>query len=95
MAFTVSDFKSNLKGGGARPSLFSVNLSYPTGISKDSLKSEFLIKGTTIPASTLGTYEIFFHGKGIKVAGDRTFDTWDTTIINDEDLVLEKHLKIG
>ena len=85
MAFTVSDFKSNLKGGGARPSLFSVNLSYPTGISKDSLKSEFLIKGTTIPASTLGTYEIFFHGKGIKVAGDRPFDTWDTTIINDED----------
>ena len=93
MAFTVSDFKSNLKGGGARPSLFSVNLSYPTGISKDSLKSEFLIKGTTIPASTLGTYEIFFHGKGIKVAGDRTFDTWDTTIINDEDFGIRKALE--
>ena len=93
MAFTVSDFKSNLKGGGARPSLFSVNLSYTTGISKDSLKSEFLIKGTTIPASTLGTYEIFFHGKGIKVAGDRTFDTWDTTIINDEDFGIRKALE--
>ena len=93
MAFKVTDFKSNLKGGGARPSLFSVNLSYPTGISKDSLKSEFLIKGTTIPASTLGTYEIFFHGKGIKVAGDRTFDTWDTTIINDEDFGIRKALE--
>ena len=85
MAFTLTEFKSNLRGGGARPSLFSVNLTYPTGISNNSLKSEFLIKGTTIPASTLGTYEVFFHGKGIKVAGDRTFDTWDTTIINDED----------
>ena len=93
MAFKVTDFKSNLKGGGARPSLFSVNLSYPTGISKASLKSEFLIKGTTIPASTLGTYEIFFHGKGIKVAGDRTFDTWDTTIINDEDFGIRKALE--
>ena len=86
MAFTLTEFKSNLRGGGARPSLFSVNLTYPTGISNNSLKSEFLIKGTTIPASTLGTYEVFFHGKGIKVAGDRTFDTSDTTIIKDEDL---------
>ena len=93
MAFTVSDFKSNLTGGGARPSLFSVSLTYPNGISNNSLKSEFLIKGTTIPASTLGTYEVFFHGKGIKVAGDRTFDSWDTTIINDEDFGIRKALE--
>ena len=93
MAFTLTEFKSNLRGGGARPSLFSVNLTYPTGISNNSLKSEFLIKGTTIPASTLGTYEVFFHGKGIKVAGDRTFDTWDTTIINDEDFGIRQALE--
>ena len=93
MAFTVSDFKSNLKGGGARPSLFTATLSYPNGITSPTISSEFLIKGTTIPASTLGTYEIFFHGKGIKVAGDRTFDTWDTTIINDEDFGIRKALE--
>ena len=87
MAFKVTDFKSNLKGGGARPSLFYADLDAAftkLGIPFPN-KSQFLIKGTTIPASTLGTYEVFFHGKGIKVAGDRTFDTWDTTIINDED----------
>ena len=93
MAFALTEFKSNLRGGGARPSRFSVNLTYPTGISNNSLKSEFLIKGTTIPASTLGTYEVFFHGKGIKVAGDRTFDTWDTTIINDEDFGIRNALE--
>jgi hypothetical protein len=87
MAFKVTDFKSNLKGGGARPSLFYADLDAAftkLGIPFPN-KSQFLIKGTTIPASTLGTYEVFFHGKSVKVAGDRTFDTWDTTIINDED----------
>ena len=93
MAFALTEFKSNLKGGGARPSLFSVSLTYPNGISTNSLKSEFLIKGTTIPASTLGTYEVFFHGKSVKVAGDRTFDTWDTTIINDEDFGIRHALE--
>ena len=93
MAFALTEFKSNLKGGGARPSLFSVSLTYPNGISNNSLKSEFLIKGTTIPASTIGTYEVFFHGKSVKVAGDRTFDTWDTTIINDEDFGIRKALE--
>ena len=87
MAFKVTDFKSNLKGGGASPSLFYADLDAAftkLGIPFPN-KSQFLIKGTTIPASTLGTYEVFFHGKSVKVAGDRTFDTWDTTIINDED----------
>ena len=92
MAFTLSEFKSNLKGGGARPSLFTATLSYPNGITVKT-PSEFLIKGTTIPASTLGTYEVFFHGKSVKVAGDRTFDTWDTTIINDEDFGIRHALE--
>ena len=94
MAFTVSEFKTHLKQGGARPSLFSVEILYPQGISLPPTPSRYLIKGTTIPASTIGTHDVFFHGKAIKVAGDRSFDTLDTTIINDEDFgirsVLEK-----
>ena len=87
MAFSVTEFNSNLKQGGARPSLFQVELLFPqvTGIKQPTVKSKFLVKGTTIPASTIGSYDVFFHGKAIKVAGDRTFDTWETTIINDED----------
>ena len=98
MAFALSEFKSNLKQGGARPSLFHVNFRYPTGITSPATPSRFLIKGATIPASTIGTHEVFFHGKAIKVAGDRTFDTWDTTIINDEDygirIALEKWMNL-
>ena len=92
MAFTVSEFKSNLKQGGARPSLFSVHLNYPTTL-RPSAKSEFLIKNATIPTSTIGTYDVHFHGKALKVAGDRTFDTWDTTIINDEDFGIRNALE--
>ena len=98
MAFALTEFKSNLKQGGARPSLFSVEIQYPQGLPLPPTPSRFLIKGTSIPASTIGTHEVFFHGKSIKVAGDRTFDTWDTTIINDEDygirIALEKWMEL-
>ena len=93
MAFSVTEFKAGLKQGGARPSLFKVELQYPTGVTSPPTKAEFLIKGTTIPASNIGTHEVFFHGKSIKIAGDRTFDTWDTTIINDEDFGIRKSLE--
>ena len=85
--FSVTKLKSNLKKGGARPSLFQVELQYPqiAGIDQPQIKSKFLVKGATIPASTIGSHDVFFHGKAIKVVGDRQFDTWETTIINDED----------
>ena len=87
MAFAVTQFKSNLKQGGARPSLFSVELLFPSQIANKPTAgiSNFLVKGTSIPASTIGSYDVFYNGKAVKVAGDRTFDTWETTIINDED----------
>ena len=93
MAFSVTEFKSNLKQGGARPSLFKVDFLYPSGITTPSTRSEFLVKATTIPASTIGSYDVFYHGKAIHVAGDRSFDTWDTTIINDEDFGIRNSLE--
>ena len=87
MAFAITDFKSNLTGGGARPSLFEVELLFPSQIlnTPPNGLSNFLVKGASIPASTVGSFQVFYHGKPINVAGDRTFDTWETTIINDED----------
>ena len=97
--FSISKFKSNLKQGGARPALFTVVLRYPTGVNTTTIpKSQFLVKGASIPASTIGTYDVFYRGKAIHVAGDRTFETWDTTIINDEDygirIALEKWMDL-
>ena len=92
MAFTVTEFKNNLKGGGARASLFNVTLRFPDVIGTDST-SLFLVKASNLPTSVIGTTEVFYHGKGIKVAGDRKFDTWETTIINDEDFALRKKIE--
>ena len=85
MAFAISEFKSNLKGGGAKSALFQVDLSYPSIVNSPSTNARFLISAASIPASTVGTYDVFYHGKSIKVAADRTYDNWETTIINDED----------
>ena len=91
--FSITNFKANLKQGGARPSLFKVEFQYPSGIPTPPTKAEFLVKSTTIPASTIGSYDVFYHGKAIHVAGDRSFDTWDTTIINDEDFGIRDTLE--
>ena len=93
MAFSVTEFKSNLKQGGARPSLFKVVFDYPSVVTSPPTRAEFLVKTTTIPASTIGSYDVFYHGKAIHVAGDRSFDTWDTTIINDEDFGIRNSLE--
>ena len=92
--FSVTKFKASLKHGGARPSLFKVIFDYPSGIPDPPTRASFLVKATTIPASTIGSYDVYYHGKAIKVAGDRTFDTWDTTIFNDEDFGIRKTLEL-
>ena len=91
--FSVTKFKTSLQHGGARPSLFKVIFDYPSGIPDPPTKASFLVKATTIPASTIGSYDVFYHGKAIHVAGDRTFDTWDTTIFNDEDFGIRHTLE--
>jgi len=93
MAFALSEFKSNLKGGGAKSALFQVDLNYPTSVTSPPVNAKFLISAASIPASTVGTYDVFYHGKVIKVAADRTYEAWETTIINDEDFGVRKSLE--
>ena len=91
--FNLDKFKSSFAQGGARPSLFSVLFDYPTVISNPPTKATFLARAASIPASTVGSYDVHYHGKAIKVAGARTFDTWDTTIFNDEDFGIRNSLE--
>jgi hypothetical protein len=85
---TISDFKSKLTGGGARPNLFEVELAFPEAVRVDNEvleKSRFLVKAAALPASTIAPIDIPFRGRILKVAGDRTFETWTITVINDVD----------
>ena len=83
---TLSQFKSTLLGGGARPNLFEVELTtLPTGISWDAEVFRYLCKAAALPASNIAQIDVPFRGRIFKVAGDRTFDVWQITVINDED----------
>ena len=86
---SIVDFRSKMCGGGARSNLFEVTIEYPDllGLGSDSdgpkATGEFLIKAAQIPASNLGNVPVPFRGRVLPVAGDRTFDPWTVTVIND------------
>ena len=83
---TLSQFKSNLLGGGARPNLFEVELTpLPAGIQWEAEKFRYMCKAAALPASNIAQIDVPFRGRIFKVAGDRTFDVWQITVINDED----------
>jgi len=87
---TISDFKSKLTGGGARPNLFEVELAFPSAAKPDNEsevleKARFLVKAAALPASTIANIDIPFRGRILKIAGDRTFETWTITVMNDVD----------
>jgi hypothetical protein len=90
----ISQFKSKLVGGGARPNLFEVQVNFPAGINLgiqgdgntgfDADNFRFLCKSAALPASNVAAVDVPFRGRILKVAGDRTFDVWTVTVINDE-----------
>ena len=87
---SISDFKSALVGGGARPNLFEVELTtLPEGVTGwDAETFRFMCKATALPAQNIAAIDIPFRGRIFKVAGDRTIDNWSVTVINDEDFLL-------
>lgn len=86
---TLDTFKTKLTGGGARPNLFEVEIYFPSDIetSNNTLSeiTRFLVKAASLPASNLGVIDVPFRGRNLKIAGDRTFDPWSITVINDND----------
>ena len=83
---TITGFKSKLAGGGTRPNLFEVEIAFPEQLAIDNdvkEKSRFLVKAAALPASNITPVEVNFRGRILKIAGERTFDTWTVTVIND------------
>ena len=86
---TIDSFRSRLVGGGARPNLFEVKLVYPEGLATEisneelALDTRFMVKAANLPASNINVIDIPFRGRNLKIAGDRTFDIWTITVIND------------
>ena len=82
----ITNFRDRLVGGGARPNLFEVNIELPDGVTgqadyRDDVR--FMVKAAEIPAANIGNIPVPFRGRVLPVAGDRTFDPWTVTVIND------------
>ena len=82
----ITNFRDRLVGGGARPNLFEVNIELPDGVVgqadyRDDVR--FMVKAAEIPAANIGNIPVPFRGRVLPVAGDRTFDPWTVTVIND------------
>ena len=93
---SVDEFKARLAGGGARGNLFQVTLANPRGglgVNLDVDFSSFMCEAAQLPASTVGTIVVPFRGRQLKMAGDRTFDVWTTTIINDTGFKIRDELE--
>lgn len=91
---TITGFKEKLSGGGARSNLFEVTIpSFPTALnpywSSDIIeKFNFLCKSAALPSSNISPIQVPFRNRLLKVPGQRTFDPWTVTIINDENFAL-------
>jgi len=88
---TISKFKSTLVGGGARANLFEVTI--PGAIPGGGTLGEtfsILCKSASLPASNVSSIDVPFRGRIFKVAGERTFDPWTITVINDENFAIRR-----
>ena len=96
MAFNVAEFRANMIGDGARPNLFQVSLTFPTIATNGqaaSQKTTFMAKSAQLPGSTIGQVPVYYFGRELKFAGNRTFTDWTLQIINDEDFVIRNSLE--
>ena len=91
---SIDQFKTRFRGG-ARPNQFRVLLTSPTGIdiNLDTENTSFLVKASSLPGQTLGELPIPFRGRNLYIAGDREFETWTTTVLNDPDFTVRNALE--
>ena len=86
----INDFKSRLIGGGARSNQFKVTLPFPgyAAVGGETSDLAFLCKASALPGQSIPSIAIPFRGRELKIAGDRAFEDWSITVINDTDFKL-------
>ncbi len=86
----IKAFKSKLGAGGARPNQFEVELTFPSFVNVPDLSASLLVTGAAMPASTVNPAIIQYRGREVKLAGERIFDPWTITIVNDSSQLLRR-----
>ena len=92
---TINDFKAVLAGGGARANQFQVTMPFPgfAAAGGETRVMSFLCQATNLPGMTLGEVAVPFRGRQLYIAGDRTFEAWTTTIMNDTDFLIRNAME--
>ena len=101
---SIDTFRSYVDSDFARPNLFQVELNFPASLSGSTTqgsatsdlkkKSLVLVKAANLPASTVGVIEVPFRGRTLKIAGDRTFEPWTVTVMNDAKFQLRSYFEL-
>lgn len=78
----ITQFRTKLGAGGARPNQFLVTLNFPVGISAPG-DFALLVTSAALPASNVNPTIVQYRGREVKLAGERTFDPWTITVLND------------
>lgn len=90
--FNITSFRTALQGG-SRPNLFKVRVTPPAGISNLGI-FEFLCRSAQLPSATVGLIEVPMNGgRRLKMAGDRVFAEWTTTVLNDENFLVRSSIE--
>ena len=92
MAFDIEGILANMEKGGARPTLFQVLITNPINNTAD-IKTPFMVEAAQLPGSTIGTIVHHYFGRQIKFPGDREFEPWNVTVVNDEDFAIRQALE--
>ena len=95
MPFSITKFRGGaLNNSGARPNLFDVQLdSFPSDIGLTPTEFTFACKAAQIPAMAVATIDVPYFGRTIKVPGNKTFENWTVTVINDEEFLIRNAME--
>ena len=90
---SINSFKAALSGGGARPNQFEVIMTLPSFAGNIGDASKFLVEATSLPGSSMGVAPANFKGRLVPFSGERTFQPWQITVVNDTDFKIYNALE--
>lgn len=96
MAFpSINEFKERMKDGGARPSLFRMQITWPAALQNAAAQAllPFHCRISEIPGTQVNPIVTKYAGREIKFAGQRIYQNLRVTVINDTQFTVRKALE--
>ncbi len=94
MSLRVQEFRAQMNFDGARPNLFHCELTFPIISGGSQQQFTFMARASELPGDTVNQVPVFYQGRELKFAGNRTFSEWTVTVINDEDMQVRRAFEL-